>query len=174
MSDAVSPNADSILEGPVLAIDLGLRRTGLARSDSGRSVAFGLDTFENKAGSSLKRRLRVLHEEEPFAGVVLGLPLHMDGRPGDLVARVRRLGEWIHLEFGVPVACWDERLTTHAAAGLLEEASRSRRRDKGMRDRVAAQVLLRDFLAAGCPFPAEERPTEEGTAPPQEQRESHP
>lgn len=138
--------------GPILAVDLGLRRTGLARSDSSRTVAFGLPTFETRSGRSLKAHLRALHEEMPLAGVVIGLPLHDDGTPGDLVGRVRRLGEWIRRELGLPVAFLDERRTTAAAEELLKEATRRTRRDKGARDRLAAQLILREFLAAGCPF----------------------
>jgi putative holliday junction resolvase len=139
--------------GPILALDLGLRRTGLARSDEEQTVAFGLPTFENKPGRSLKRHVRSLHQETPLGGVVIGLPLHMNGRPGDLAARVLRLGEWIRLELGLPVAYWDERLTTCAAEDMLVDAPPRVRREKGARDRLAAQIILREFLAAGCLFP---------------------
>jgi putative holliday junction resolvase len=141
---------------PILALDIGLHRTGLARSDPGRSVAFGLPTFENRNGHSLKRRILSLHGETPLGGVVLGLPLHMDGRPGDLVARVYRLGEWIARELSLPVAYRDERLTSEEAGELLRQAPHRVRQEKGARDRLAAQVILREFLAAGCPFPTEE------------------
>ena len=137
---------------PILAVDLGLRRTGLARSDPGRTVAFGLPTFENTAGRSLKEHLRALHREVPLGGVVLGLPLHADGRPGDLAGRVRRLAEWIRRELELPVALLDERLTTFEAQDQLKEAPRRVRRRREERDRMAAQVILREFLAAGCPF----------------------
>jgi putative holliday junction resolvase len=137
--------------GPILAIDLGLRRTGLARSDPGRAVAFGLPTFELRPGRSLKVHLVVLHREVPFTGVVLGLPLHTDGRRGSLAGRIERLGGWILARFGVPVAFLDERLTSFAAEELRDEVGGSRR-DKGLVDQLAAQVILREFLAAGCPF----------------------
>ncbi len=84
---------------------------------------------------------------------MLGLPFHMDGRPGELTGRVQRLGEWIRLEFGIPVAYLDERLTTEAASELLREAPLRVRQDRGARDRMAAQVILREFMAQGCPFP---------------------
>jgi putative Holliday junction resolvase len=159
--------------GSVLAIDLGVRRTGLARSDPGRQVAFGLPTFEVRPGRSLKVHLNTLHREVPFTGVVLGLPFHADGRLGSLAGRVERLGSWILAQFGVPVAFLDERLTSFAAEELRDEvggAGRDRgarrdgsggRRDKGLVDRLAAQVILREFLAAGCPFSCPERPTGE-------------
>jgi putative holliday junction resolvase len=138
--------------GPVLAIDLGLRRTGLARSDAGRQIAFGLPTFEVRPGRSLRGHLAALYRQVPFTGVVLGLPFHADGRPGSLVGRVERLADWIRTQFAVPVALLDERLTSFAAEELLAQAGGSRR-DKGLVDRLAAQVILREFLAGGCRFP---------------------
>ncbi len=146
--------------GSVLAIDLGVRRTGLARSDPGRQVAFGLSTFEVRPGRSLKAHLTTLNQEVPFSGVVLGLPFHADGRPGSLAGRVERLGGWILAQFGVPVAFLDERLTSSAAEELRDEAGGARR-DKGLVDRLAAQVILREFLAAGCPFSRPARSAEE-------------
>ena len=139
--------------GPILAIDLGRVRTGLARSDPGRSVAFGLPTFEAGPGRSLKEHLRSLHREDPLGGIVLGLPLHLDGRPGELAGRARRLADWIRRDLELPVALLDERLTTFAAEGELSAAPARIRRDPRARDRMAAQILLREFLAAGCPFP---------------------
>jgi putative holliday junction resolvase len=138
--------------GVVLAIDLGLSRTGLARSDPERKLAFGLPTFENKPGRSLKEHLRTLHREVPLTGIVFGLPLHMDGRLGDLAARVRRLADWARADLGLPVALLDERLTTVAAMENLGVAPRKVRRDKGARDREAARIILQEFLEAGCPF----------------------
>jgi putative holliday junction resolvase len=152
--------------GSILAIDLGVRRTGLARSDPGRRVAFGLPTFEVRPGRSLKARLASLNQEVPFTGVVLGLPFHTDDRPGSLTKRVERLGRWIAARFDVPVAFLDERLTSFAAEELRDEVGGTRRdsdlrRDKGLVDRLAAQVILREFLAAGCPFSSPEKPPEE-------------
>jgi putative Holliday junction resolvase len=101
--------------------------------------------------------LTTLNQEVPFSGVVLGLPFHADGRRGSLAGRVERLGGWIRAHFGVPVAYLDERLTSFAAEELRDEAGGARRDrgarpDKGQVDRLAAQVILREFLAAGCPF----------------------
>ena len=151
MSDPASTSSRP--EGSILALDLGRRRTGLARSDPGRRVAFGLPTFEVRTGRSLKKHLQDLLREEPVGGVVLGLPLHQDGRPGDLAGTAQRLGDWIRKELKLPVAYWDERLTTWEAAQVLLPGKRSRRREKGALDQMAAQLILREFLQAGCPFP---------------------
>lgn len=174
--------------GSVLAIDLGVRRTGLARSDPGRRVAFPLPTFEVGPGRSLRMHLAALDLEVPFSGVVIGLPFHADGRPGFLAKRVERLGNWIAARFGVPVAFLDESLTSFAAEELRDEAGAERRdhgdrrdrgasrdgggsresganrdRDRGLVDQLAAQVILREFLAVGCPFPRPDIPPKESS-----------
>ena len=142
-------------KGIILAIDYGQRRTGLARSDAGRAVAFGLSTFVDSHGAGLRDHLRSMHADEPITGVVIGLPLNMDGTGNGLTARVRDLAAWIRSEMGLPVALWDERLTSAEAAEMLREAPARIRRQKGSVDRIAAQIILREFLAAGCPFPAD-------------------
>ncbi len=139
-----------------MALDVGEKRTGIARSDPARTLAVGLPTFHAAPGRSIKRHIELIYEDVPFAGVVIGLPLHTDGRPGDLAATVRRLGEWIARTFRVPVAYQDERFTSEEAADLLREAPRRVRSEKGTRDRLAAQIILREFLAAGCPFRSRE------------------
>lgn len=138
--------------GAILALDLGLQRTGLARSDPDRQVAFGLPTFEVRPGRSLKVHLTALARDVPLAGVVIGLPMHMDGRPGGLAPRALRLAAWIRETLRLPVSLRDERLTTFEAEEMLKESDRRVRRDRGVRDRLAAQILLREFLAEGCPF----------------------
>lgn len=155
--------------GPVLGVDLGLRRCGLARSDPDRVLATGLPTLEIRSPKDLRRRIRELHEgdEGPLAGVVLGLPRHLDGRPGDLWDEVLTLGRWIANALRIPVAYWDERWTTVAAERALSEAPRRVRRDKGTKDRVAAQLILQAFLDGGCPFERHGEPSEEtGEGPP--------
>lgn len=157
LSPAVPPGSPSGTSDPspgsVLALDVGERRTGIARSDPDRIVAAGLPTFEAVRGKSIRKHIQAMYAEVPFTGVVIGMPFHEDGRPGDLAATVRRLGEWIAITFNVPVAYQDERLTTEEAIDLLREAPKRVRSGKGARDRLAAQLILREFLAAGCPFP---------------------
>lgn len=152
------------LDGPVLAVDYGLKRCGFARSDPGRVLATGLPTFSLRSAKDLRRHVRELIEDTPVGGVVLGLPRHLDGRPGDLFEEVQRFGRWIEAELNLPVAYWDERWTSVAAERALLIAPRRVRRDKGAVDRKAAELMLQSFLDGGCPFerlraPA---PTDEG------------
>ncbi|MEZ4650536.1 MAG: RuvX/YqgF family protein [Candidatus Eisenbacteria bacterium] len=71
--------------------------------------------------------------------------------PGSLAAEITSLGGWIERELGLPVVFWDESLTSVAAEARLRSARREKRRDKGAIDRLAAEILLQEFLDAGCP-----------------------
>lgn len=149
--------------GSCLAIDFGTKRCGLARSDPNRVLATGLPTFERGAGRSIHIHLRELLAEGEYNLVVLGIPevdvvegpfgppsVVVPGRP-DLRAEIRSFGAWIERELGVPVVLWDESLTSREAERRLRQARRHQRRDRAAIDRLAAEILLQEFLDAGCP-----------------------
>ena len=165
----------------LLAIDYGTKRCGLARSDSNRILATGLPTFEKRPGRSFHRHLRSLAESGEYACVVLGLPVNdndddfdhdddhdnhdnaanaapsagldaaVNAPPGSLSAEIQSLGGWIERELGLSVVYWDETLTSVEAESRLRMARRGQRRDKGAIDRLAAEILLQEFLDAGSP-----------------------
>lgn len=83
--------------------------------------------------------------------VVVGLPVHLDGREGAKAAEARTFGRWLAEVTGLPVVFWDERFTTVEAEAALWEAGLTHARRKERRDRVAAQILLQGYLDAGCP-----------------------
>jgi putative Holliday junction resolvase len=138
--------------GPILAVDLGVRRTGLARSDPERVLASGLDTFTHGPGRSLHRRIAALHAESALGGIVIGIPRRADGRAGGPRAEILALGEWVRRALGLPVAYWDEAGSSAEAAARLREAPRKVRRDRARIDQMAARLILQEFLDAGCPF----------------------
>jgi putative Holliday junction resolvase len=144
--------------GPVLAIDFGLRRTGLALSDPERILASGVPTFVQAPGRSLRRTLREVHEQHRLSGVVLGVPQRDDGSVGGPAAEILALGKWIEQELGLPVAYLDESLTTLEAGRLLRDAPKRVRRDRAKRDEMAARILLQEFLDGGCRFENHPRP----------------
>ena len=144
--------------GPVLAIDFGLRRTGLALSDPDRILASGLPTFILAPGRSLRRTLREIHERRRLGGVVLGVPRRDDGSVGGPAAEILALGEWIERELALPVAYFDESLTTLEAGRLLRDAPKRVRRDRAKRDEMAARLLLQEFLDGGSRFEDHPRP----------------
>ena len=92
--------------------------------------------------------LRLLDDLEP-ALVLVGIPVHMDGSEGEMAAETRRFATRLGAVTGLPVVGRDERLTSYEAEVMLREMQlpRRRRREKGLKDMLAATVLLRDYLA---------------------------
>jgi putative Holliday junction resolvase len=125
-----------------LGLDYGARRVGIAVSDDAGSFAFALDTHVEGRDGSLLQRLQALVAERGVAGVVLGLPLTADGREGDIAVQARRFGERLAAALPVPVILWDDRYTSQEADRWLA----GRRRAKGERDAVAAELILQGWL----------------------------
>jgi putative Holliday junction resolvase len=135
----------------LLGVDYGSARIGLAVSDPDRKIAFPLATYERRGGEKDAAYFRTLAAEEAAGGVVVGLPVHLDGREGVKAVEARAFGRWLAEVTGRPVMFWDERFTTVEAEGFLLEAGLTHKRRKERRDRVAAQILLQAYLDAGCP-----------------------
>lgn len=140
------------MHGRVLALDLGVRRIGLAVSDLEQSLAFPAGHLERVA---IQRDLEALHalaRERGIARIVVGLPLHLDGGDGDAAHSAREFACSLARETSLPVDLLDERWTTREAERALREGPRKRRRRKGEVDALAATLLLQSWLArAGGP-----------------------
>ncbi len=130
-----------------LGVDYGRRRTGLSRSDPEGRLATPLETLTFRGLDDLAARIAEIARdvEAPVAGIVLGMPRHMDGRPGDLVPEVEALAERLRKR-GLRVILWDETLTSWEAEALLRESRRPTRRKKGLVDAAAATLLLQSYL----------------------------
>lgn len=89
--------------------------------------------------------------------VVIGLPVHLNGKEGVEARAARTFGAWLAKQTSVPCVFWDERFTTREAESHLWDAGLTHKQRKQRRDRVAAQILLQAYLDAGCP--AETLPT---------------
>ena len=88
---------------------------------------------------------------------VIGLPLHADGRESAKSLEARAFGAWFSEATGLPVVFWDERFTTSLAEDALLGAKLTNQKRRERRDRVAAQMILQNYIDAGCPS--------EGTSP---------
>jgi putative Holliday junction resolvase len=137
--------------GRVLGIDFGVRRVGAAISDPGRTIATPLEVYERKDPAQDARHYKNLVAEDEIDRVVIGLPVHTTGREGESAARARAWGAWLAEVTGLPVVYYDERYTTVLAEDVLIEVGFSRQKRKGMRDMLAARILLQGYLDAGCP-----------------------
>src|SRR5207249_661424 len=99
------------------------------------------------AARRLAEEVRALQrDEDGLAAIVVGLPRRLSGEANDQTARVRMLAELLAKEVDVPIALQEERLTGHAAAGLLAARERDRRRRKDLLDAMAAALILQDYL----------------------------
>jgi putative Holliday junction resolvase len=137
--------------GKLLGVDYGAVRVGLAVSDPDCKIAFPLATYERQGTARDEDYFRALVKEEEITGLVVGLPVHTDGREGAKAAEARAFGTWLAEVTGLPVAYWDERFTTVEAEAALWAAGLTHGKRKVRRDRVAAQMLLQAYLDAGCP-----------------------
>jgi putative Holliday junction resolvase len=151
--------------GRLLGIDYGSKRIGLSISDPDRKIAFPLTTYERRSREQDAAYFRTLVAEEAIGQIVLGLPVHLDGREGQKATEVRAFGAWLAETVGRPVLYFDERFTTVEAEAALWEAGLSHQKRKDRRDRVAAQILLQTYLDAGCPENPEAGPLDEGPEP---------
>jgi putative Holliday junction resolvase len=145
----------------LLGVDFGQVRVGLAVSDPDRKFAFPLATYERRGAERDAAYFRGLVAAEEVGGLVVGLPVHLDGREGVKAGEARAFGCWLAQATGLPVVFYDERFTTAEAEAALWSAGLSHKRRKARRDRVAAQLLLQAYLDAGCPAEPTAGPLEE-------------
>ncbi len=136
-----------------MALDYGRRRIGVALSDPTRTIASPRGVIERKArsgaaGGALPAALTRLVEETRPSLIVVGIPLAMDGSAGEMAREARAFAAAVRDATGIPTAEWDERLTTSLAEREIRtmERKKSRRREKGRTDQVAAALILSAFL----------------------------
>jgi len=130
----------------ILGLDYGDKRIGVALSDAFGWTAQGLEMIErNKAGDDL-RRIAELVKEHEVESVVVGLPKNMNGTIGPRGEICMAFAEELRQTLLLPVHLWDERLTTVAATRTLLEADVSRRKRKQVVDKMAAALLLQNYL----------------------------
>jgi putative holliday junction resolvase len=135
----------------LLGVDYGSVRIGLAVSDPERRLASPLAVYERRGREHDAEYFRALVTAEEIGALIVGLPVHLDGREGQKAAEARTFGAWLAETTGLPVIYWDERFSTVEAESALWQAGLTHKKRKARRDRVAAQILLQAYLDAGCP-----------------------
>lgn len=132
--------------GALAGLDLGTHTIGVAVSDGLRSVASPLETIKRKKFTTDAARLLEILDARDIRGLVLGLPLNMDGTEGPRCQSTRAFARNLTACTELPIAFWDERLSTVAAERALLEADTSRKRRGEVIDQVAAGVILQGAL----------------------------
>ena len=130
----------------LIGLDLGTKTIGLALSDLGRGIATPMETIRRKKFTIDAERLLELCGKERVGGIVLGLPLNMDGSEGPRAQATRAFARNLSEKTDIPITYWDERLSTAAVTRTLLEADSSRAKRAEVVDKMAAAYILQGFL----------------------------
>ena len=132
----------------VIAIDFGLKRTGLALSDESKTFAFGLKTVDSKL---LMTELKQLVVKERIDTIVLGEPKRLDTSDSHISENVRLLKATLQKEFpAIQIVSIDERFTSKMASMAISQSglNKKQREQKGLIDEVSATIILQDYLSS--------------------------
>lgn len=134
----------------LLGLDVGSKTVGLALSDVTRTIATPYRTLRRTTFAKDAERLRRTIDEHGVGGLVIGLPVQMDGTEGRRCQSVRQFAANLLERMDMPIAFWDERLSTAAVTRTLLDADASRKRRAALVDKMAAAYILQgalDFLS---------------------------
>ena len=135
----------------ILGLDFGSKTTGVAVSDPMGWTAQGLEIIRRQEEEHLKatlKRIAEICEEYKVEKIVLGLPKNMNNTLGERGEKTLAFKEKLEARLHLPVETWDERLSTVAAENVLLEADMSRKKRKGVIDKLAATIILQNYLDA--------------------------
>ncbi len=137
--------------GRLLALDYGSKRVGAALSDPTRTIATPLEIYERRSKRLDGEHYLALVQEHEVDRIVVGLPIRSQGEEGDSAQKARAWGAWLGNLTGLPIIFYDERFTTVEADSLMISHGLRPNERRARRDMLAAQILLRAYLEAGCP-----------------------
>lgn len=132
--------------GALLGLDLGTKTIGVATSDPDRRLATPVETIKRTTFTADAKRLFVLASERRAIGFVLGLPINMDGSEGPRAQSTRAFARNLSKLTDLPIALWDERLSTAAVERELIAADASRKKRAAVIDQHAATYILQGAL----------------------------
>ena len=132
--------------GVLLGLDLGDKTIGVAASDPGRTLAVPVETMRRSKFTADAERLFALAAARDAVGLVLGLPLNMDGTEGPRAQSVRSFARNLAARSSLPLAFWDERLSTAAVEREMIALDMSRMRRAALIDGAAAAFILQGAL----------------------------
>ena len=132
----------------ILALDYGEKRLGFAVSDPTGIIATPLCVVEVASDKEALAETRRICEEVGAEKIVVGLPINMNGTKGPMAVKVSAFCENLGKMIGITVDQYDERLSSSAAERVLLEGDVSRAKRKGLRDKLAAQIILQSYLEA--------------------------
>ncbi|HET7408840.1 MAG TPA: Holliday junction resolvase RuvX [Paracoccaceae bacterium] len=138
--------ADLPRQGALMGLDPGSKTIGVAVSDGLRLTATGLETIRRRKFAEDAARLAEIARHRAIVGVVVGLPLNMDGSAGPRAQSARAFARNVAAALDLPVALFDERLSSFAAEEAMMASGVPARRRAGRIDSIAAAIILRGAL----------------------------
>jgi putative Holliday junction resolvase len=130
----------------LLCLDIGHKRTGVAVSDETRSIASPMGVIHGSEKGPWLLAVQEYINRHEVGGVVVGIPLNQDGEEGRDALEIRKFIALLQERAGIAVIEWDERFSTVQAERRLIEADVSRKKRKGVIDKVAAAIILQSYL----------------------------
>lgn len=146
MNDTDSPLAGLAENGKLMGLDLGTKTIGVAISDALRMTASPVETIKRIKFTQDAERLAKLVTDNNVTGIVVGLPLNMDGTEGPRAQSTRAFVRNLKQKIDLPIVFWDERLSTMAVTRTMLEADLSRARQAEVVDKLAASYILQGAL----------------------------
>ena len=132
--------------GKILGVDFGDTRTGLAVCDPSRLLASGIGYISPGGIEKCADAVAEIAKEQGVSAVVVGLPVNMDGSEGSRASRCRKFAFMVSERTGLPVAMFDERMTTMTASRYLNETNTRGKKRKTVVDTLSAQIILQNCL----------------------------
>ena len=148
MSPEDMESAAPTLRARVLGLDVGSKRIGVAVSDPLGITAQGLETIRRKNKRTDFEALAGIIRQYSVSEIVVGYPLRLSGVEGVQSEKMHHFAEDLRKHFAVPVHLWDERLTSSQANRVLREAELSIKKRAGAVDRMAAVLILQNWMEA--------------------------
>ena len=130
----------------IMALDVGDRTIGVAISDALMLTAQSRPTLRRKDPQSDIEHLRRLAVDNEVHQIVVGQPLHMDGRESRQSQKIARFAEQLQQTVDLPIVFWDERLTSFEAEQHLEQLGLNWRQRREQVDKIAAMIILQNYL----------------------------
>jgi putative Holliday junction resolvase len=132
----------------IVGIDFGLKRIGVAISDTSLSFAVPLGRVEREKddAKTVKKLLDFLKDYKDIEKFVIGLPIHLSGKESDMSLIVRKFASFLENETKIPIAFVDERLSSKTAESLLREREMKRKKQKDHVDTLSATLILQTYL----------------------------
>ena len=136
--------------GRLLGLDVGTKTIGTALCDAGWIIASAAELIRRAKFTKDLESLRALAEAQSVAGIVIGLPLNLDGTDSPRTQSTRAFARNLETPLGLPILLWDERWSTQAVTRTLIDADASRARRAELVDKMAAAYILQGAIDALC------------------------